>query len=255
MEIPIPETLPKPVIQVISTYIEGLYEVLRDNLYGIYMYGASVFPDTGPIQDIDLHVIVYQCLTLIEQTDLRTQYKDLDEEFPGLGNKLDAYVILLDDARRHSIPQHQVIPEIYDYSWALHCAHIRAGYYQTLWGSEPVDIFPNPTWEAVDAALTYELKYVLDHPQYPAYGILNLCRILYSYLEKNPVVSKQFSGHWGIDQYPQWASLIKAAIRFYWKENTPDDLKLMEVRLDRFYEFMASTISSAREKPIERHKP
>jgi hypothetical protein len=238
--------LPDEIKEVVEAYLAGLHRILIEKLYGVYMYGASVFPDTGPIQDIDCHVIIRKKLTEAECTALMTAYQELAEKYPYLGSELDAYVILLDDAKGHEIPQHQIIPTIYDHAWALHCAHIRAGYYRVLRGPEPTEIFPEPTWEAIDTALQHELQFVIEHLQYPAYCILNLCRILYSYREENPVVSKQFSGHWGIKRFPQWEKLIEAAKRFYLKSHSPEDEILLSVKIEDFLGFMIKQIDDSR---------
>ena len=63
-------------------------------------------------------------------------------------------------------------------------------------------------------------------------------------------ISKQFSGRWGMDRYPQWAPLIQAASRFYTKEHTPQDLTLMKHNLEAFFPFMVAKISAARELSI-----
>ena len=238
--------LPEDIKDVLDTYLDGLIQILNKNLYGFYIYGASVFPDSGPIQDIDCHVIIREELNKSERADLMEVYKDLAVKYPYWGAELDAYVILLDDAKSHEIPQHQVLPAIYDQAWALHCAHIRAGFYRTLWGLEPDEIFPEPTWEAVDIALQHEIQYVIDHPQYPAYCILNLCRILYSYTELNPVISKQYSATWGSEQFPQWDKLIRAARKFYRKTNNTEDDSLMAEKLEEFLAFMILKIENLR---------
>ena len=242
--------LPLEASHLINAYIQGLLEILSNNLYGIYMYGAGVFPDSGPLLDIDCHVIIRQSLTEAERAAYLAMLSELKVRFPALGEQLDAYVILLEAAKGHQIPQHQVLFDIYDHSWALHCAHVRAGYYRVLYGPEPDEIFPNPTWDSIDGALQHELKFVLDHPQYPAYGILNLCRILYSYETKNPAVSKQFSGRWGQSRFPEWAPLIQAARRFYYKEHTPQDLAWMEWKREAFFSFMQVRMSASRELTI-----
>lgn len=238
-------SFPEEATHLLDTFIQGLQDILGDKLYGVYMYGASVFPDSGPLQDIDCHLIIRERLTETERILYLSLYREVGERFPDFRDDLDAYVILLESAKGHQVPQHQVLMDIYDHSWALHCAHIRAGYYRILYGPEPEEIFPAPGWDAVDKALQHELKFVLDHPQYPAYGILNLCRILYSYHSKDPAVSKQFSGRWGQAHFPEWAALIQAARRFYSREHTPQDITRMEHKREAFFSFMQSKILQA----------
>jgi hypothetical protein len=239
--------LPEPVEDVCSAFTDGLKRILGSKLYGVYMYGAAVFPDTGPVQDIDCHVILQDRLTDGERSALLSLDKDLARRFPTLGSELDAYFILLEDAKGASPPQHQLDPTVYDDSWALHCAHIRAGYYVCLCGPEPVEMFPEPSRSDIEAALDHELKYVEENLHHLAYCILNLCRIMYSHAEKNPVVSKQFSGLWASERFPEWESLISGAMRFYRKEGSREDNRLMSERMSAFLVFARERIKEARD--------
>lgn len=242
--------LPEPVREVCSAFVEGLGSILGPKLYGAYTYGAAVFPDTGPVQDIDCHVILQNRLTDAERDALLSLDKELARRFPTLGSELDAYFILLEEAKGASPPQHQRDATIYDDSWALHRAHIRAGYYLRLWGPEPVEIFPEPSWAEIAVALDHELKYIEENLHHQAYCILNLCRIMYSHAEKNPVVSKQFSGLWASDRFPEWESLISAAMRHYRREGNPEDSELMTERVSAFLVFTRERIKEARDGTV-----
>jgi hypothetical protein len=238
--------LPLSIKLVCSAFVDGLYQILGEKLYGVYLYGATVFADGSVIQDIDLHVILRDRLTQRERGASVQLHAELAERFPPRGGDLDAYYILLEDAKGSTPPQHQINAKIWDDSWALHCAHVRAGYYLRLWGPEPTEIFPAPSWSAIAAALEDELLYVKENLHYRAYCILNLCRIMYSYAERDPAVSKRFSGGWVAERFPEWAPLIGVAIRFYAKENSPQDDKLMGEQLDGFVEFALDRISEFR---------
>ncbi|MBN1262695.1 MAG: DUF4111 domain-containing protein [Anaerolineae bacterium] len=235
--------LPAPVAGVARAFVSGLEGILGHNLYGVYMYGAALFPNTGPVQDIDCHVIVRDPLTGDERDAIARLYADLGRRFPVLGRDLDAYFILLEEAQGFTPPTHQLNPVIVDSSWALHCAHVRAGCYLRLYGPEPAHIFPQPSWRDIAVALDHELQYVAENLQYPAYCILNLCRILYSYTEKAPVVSKQFCGRWARRQFPQWEPPIRAASRHYDQEATGDDSATMNQHLNAFLDFAIERIN------------
>ena len=123
--------LPPEIQTVCTRLLDGLKAALSDNLYGIYLYGAVVFPETRYIQDIDFHVIVKRLLTDREKEDIKklhSELTELNEEFPHSTDELDGYYILLSDARKITTPWHQVYPDIPDESWPLHIAHMRAGY-------------------------------------------------------------------------------------------------------------------------------
>ena len=235
------------VTAITQAFVGGVTAVLDAKLYGIYMYGATVFPDAGPIQDIDCHVILNERLSVNERAALLKLHQDLAVRYPPLGGEIDAYFVLLDAAKGFSSPQHQLDMKIFDSSWALHCAHVRAGRYVTLWGADPLEVFPTPSWTDVALALEGELDYVRSHLCYPAYCILNLCRIVYSHSEKNPVVSKNFSGLWASERFPQWNSLIEAAMRFYSKEHSEEDVRLLGEQLNDFLVFVEEYLGRIRE--------
>jgi hypothetical protein len=239
-------SLPADIQSIGAAFSGGLAAILDDKLYGVYLYGATVFEDGGPAQDVDCHVILRSGLTEEEQDRIRGLHRRLATTHPPLGGELDAYYILLADARRPDVPQHQLWPDIYDWSWALHCAHIRAGYYATLYGPAPVAIFPAPEWPAVAAALDHELDFITRNLQYPAYGVLNLCRILYSFQTGDVAVSKRFCGRWFSGVYPQWAGLIEAAIRHYDGRATTADEARLGQELGRFLEFTSGQIEATR---------
>jgi hypothetical protein len=238
--------LPIGVREVGDSFISRLREVLREKLYGVYMYGAAVFPDSGPIIDIDCHVVLNDSLNDQERTDIFHLYEDLAKRFPSLGDNLDVWYILLGDAQKTQPPLHQLKTNMHDEWWALHCAHIRAGRYLTLCGPEPVDIFPVPSWAAIVAALDYEIGYIKKNLIYPAYCISNLCRIIYSFQKHDVVVSKRFSGLWASNVYPRWKSLIEAALRDYERTATHEDKALLQSEMEQFLSFASERIREAR---------
>ena len=139
--------LPSNVQKICDALVDGLIRILGGKLYGVYMYGAAVFPDSGPVTDIDCHVILREPLNDGDREGISRLYGELAEDYPLLGSELDAWYILLSDAREKSSPLNQLKPGMRDKSWALHCAHIRAGRYITLYGPELDNIFPIPSWE------------------------------------------------------------------------------------------------------------
>jgi hypothetical protein len=245
-------SLPADIQSIGADFAGGLVAILDDKLYGVYLYGATVFEDGGPAQDVDCHVILSSGLTGVEHDRINCLHHHLAEKHAPLGGELDAYYILLADAQRPDMPQHQLWPDIYDWSWALHCAHIRAGYYATLYGPAPVDIFPAPSWPAVVAALDHELDFVRENLQYPAYCILNLCRILISFQTGDVAVSKRACGRWFSTMYPQWATIIDAAIDQYDGRATAAEEARLGLEVIRFLGFATTQIEQARQNlPIQ----
>jgi hypothetical protein len=88
-------------------------------------------------------------------------------------------------------------PGFRDQSWALHRAHVHAGRFVLTKGPDPRTIVPEPTWAELDEALQAELGFVEEHlVDAPAFGVLNLCRILYSYETLDVVIGKLQAALW-----------------------------------------------------------
>lgn len=242
---------------ITQSFVNGSAKILGTKLHGIYMYGATIFTYSGPIQDIDCHVVLNKHLKDNEIKDIKEMHRTIATKYPPLGGSLDAYFILFEAAQAKSPPQHQLNKEIFDTAWALHCAHVRAGRYETLWGPEPKEIFPTPSWHDIDVDLMNQLKYIKEHLCYSAYCILNLCRIMYSYTKKDVVVSKHFCANWGVKKLPQWKPLIAAAMRYYNEMryytkaiNYKDD-KLFAAQLNDFLSFSEDYINKIKNEETE----
>ena len=238
--------LPKNVREVCNALISGLQEILGEKLFGVYMYGAAMFPDSGTIIDIDCHTILNKSLNDTDRADIFHLYEDLSKLFSFSSDNLDVWYILYDDAQKTRPPVHQLKTDMRDEWWALHCAHIRAGRYLTLYGPEPVGIFPAPTWEEITAALDYEIGYIKKNLNYPAYGVLNLCRIIYSFQKRDVVVSKRASGLWASNVFPQWKPLIEAALNDYEGRETNNDKSRLQAEIKQFLVFASERICEAR---------
>ncbi len=229
--------LPASVREVCQAFVRGLADILDTNLHGIYMYGASVFPDSGVVQDIDCHVILKGRLNGREKDAIFQLQRDLSGRFPPLGGELDAYLVLYEDALETRPPVHQLQPDMRDEAWALHCAHVRAGRYITLYGPPPKEIFPAPSWDEILTALKHELKFIEQNLRYPDYCVLNMCRIMYSVQERNVAVSKFSSGAWTCERFPEWKPLIDAAVASYQGRETPGEAELLKTEVESFVEF------------------
>jgi predicted nucleotidyltransferase len=239
--------LPSKVQEICTGLVGGLKEILGGKLYGIYLYGAAVFPDSGPVSDIDCHVILNEPLDDRNREAVFRLYARLKKDYPPLGQELDIWYILFEDAQKAELPQNQLKTNMSDEWWALHCAHIRADRYVTLYGPEPDKIFPVPSWEGISAALDHEIEYIKNNLKYPAYCVLNLCRIIYSFRNRDVVVSKCFSGLWAIDKFPAWVDILRAALRTYEGKDTNADKSLLRADLNRFLEFGLRCIDKNRE--------
>ena len=153
-----------PGVQAVCrALLEGLKAVLGEKLAGLYVFGAVAFPDAAPTGDIDLHALLNGVLTDREKSGVQSLHASLAQAFPPLGGELDAYYLLLDDARRTTRPRHQLAADVVDESWALPREHIRAGRCIGLYGPDPKEVYPAASWPELEDALHGELRYVEDH--------------------------------------------------------------------------------------------
>jgi len=243
--------LPEKVQNVCVVLLQELQNILGEKLYGLYLYGAMVFPETKTIQDIDFHVILTKPLTKNESHGIQTFHESMAKRFPPLGAELDGYYILLKDAQNFSVPRHQVYSGISDNSWALHRAHMRAGYCIVMHGPDPIAIFPEPSWDELVEGLESEQTYIENHlDMYPDYCVLNLCRLMKSYETGNVVVSKFSSAGWARDRFPQWEKLITKALNQYEVARTDTELCKIRSEIRTFYNFTCETIVESKTKRL-----
>jgi hypothetical protein len=233
------DQLPGEIQEICNALLDGLRKALNQNLYGVYLYGAMVFPETRYIVDIDFHVILKRKLTSREKDDVQKLHEKLNEQYPQFKDDLDGYYILVSDAQKTSTPWHQIHPDIPDESWPLHIAHMGAGYCIALCGPEPKSFLPEPTWDELVVSLKSSLNHTLEYIDiHPEYCILNFCRILYSLDTKNVVVSKRRAAEWAQGQFPEWVELITTAIRSFEREGTNEDRAFLQSKIREFHRFL-----------------
>ncbi len=210
--------LPEHLRPLCYAFLDRLRSVLGDKLCAVTLYGALAFPETISTGDIDGHVLLAGPLDDDEKDAIHSLQAGLARDYPPLGAQLDIYYLLLSDAQGTAPPQDQLQPGLIDDSWALHCAHIRAGRCVFLFiiPSAPQHLYPVPTWPALEAALYREMRFIEEHiSEYPDYSVLNLCRLVYSFQTHDVVISKVGAAGWARQALPQWRSLIDAAERSY----------------------------------------
>lgn len=240
MDILIPSEL-EPLCQGL---LRGLERILGETLSGVYLYGAIAFPEGGATGDIDFHVLLTAPPGGTQREALAGLHASLARDYPPMGAELDGYYILLEDALHSARPQHQLLPGVYDNSWALHRAHLRAGRCIVLHGPEPGQFLPAPSWPELESALQWELDYVAAHlADAPAYCVLNLCRLIYTFQTHDVVMSKRASAAWGVSRFPDWRLLIEAALLSY--DQRPTSKELLPSRAAAFFDFACEQIRNA----------
>ncbi len=225
----------------------GLRALLGEKLVAVYIYGAVTFPETTHAGDVDFHVILATVPTDEERAAVLALHDNLAAAYPPLGAELDGYYILERDARASAPPLHVLLPHLVDDSWALHRAHMLAGRVKVLHGPDPETIYVPPTWPELDDALQGELRYVGEHlAQYPAYCVLNLCRLLYSWETRDVVTSKAAAAVWGRACFPQWERLIELAVASYAREVTSEGRAVLTAGAPNMFAWATRHIASLR---------
>ena len=216
----------------------------------MFLYGAALFPPS-PVTDFDAHMLVDGPFDLDLRTTLHATHDRVASQAGHEREYLDVYYVTLDAARGTEPPRTEGNPHIHDDLWALHRAHVHAGRYVHVFGPDARDLVQAPTWPEIDEALQAELASITESiaggRNYP-YNTLNLCRLLYSYENRDPVTSKYHAGVWSMAFLPpERHEIVRAAMRTYAKIATTDDEATLK-EAPRFYEDMTARIASAREK-------
>ena len=239
--------LPAEIQDLCQAFLLGLNQILGEKLLGVYLYGALAFPDGGLLGDLDFHVILHASLDVQEKSRIQALHAALAQDFPPLGAELDGYYVLLEDTRRVTPAPDQLRTGLQDYSWALECAHIRRGRFFALQGPDPLQVYPEVAWPTLELALSGEMDFVTENiSRYPAFSVLNLCRLMYSYATRDVVVSKRFSGRWASAEFPGWATLIEAAKNTYDRKATTADQQLLNSMVAQFYAFACDQIEQSK---------
>jgi hypothetical protein len=227
------------VILVADALRRGLDQILGDAVASLFLYGAVAFPRPERWRiDFDFHVVLHRSLSATDRERVSALYTHL-AELSELGADLDGYFVLVADATRAEPPRHQLRPAMRDNAWALHRAHVHAGRYFLIAGTDPIDIVPEPTWPEIEDALRAEMDFVVSHPEATAFGILNASRILYSITTHDAVLSKYQAAEWALSELPtQWHEAIAAAQRWYAHDAHDGDEHLLAAECERFVEYV-----------------
>ena len=206
--------LPSDVRALTEAFVAELESTLGPRFVGLFQYGAACFPPS-PVSDFDAHVIVVEPFSDEDRAAVRSMLKRL-ERLP-MGDDMDVWYITRDAASRREPPQTELRPGFHDKSWALHRAHVHAGRFVHIKCDDPRTFVPEPRWDEIDDALQGELDYVREHlGDAPAFSVLNLCRVLYSYETQDVVTSKYRSAVWAFAALPAPEhELIRGALAAY----------------------------------------
>jgi aminoglycoside adenylyltransferase-like protein len=219
---------------------DELQSILGDDLVAIWAFGSTIGADRPRRPaDLDTHII------LRRRPDAETAQRidDACDAIAGeVGVEWDAWFIALDDARLAERPPHAFREGRRDTAWALHRAHWLAGRFVHIYGQQPAEIVASPTWPEIEVDLDRELEHIERHvaegdtdPYEAAYAVLNGSRILHAIETHNVVLSKREAGIWALEHVPErWHPGIRAALRAYDEQATPDDLQLLAAEMGAY---------------------
>lgn len=249
MSVPL-EQLPEVPRLAWTRLRDELLAILGDDLVAIWAYGGTTAVDGPPRSaDLDTYVILRrppdaQTAQAIE--DIQAAIAD------QAGVEWDAWYILEEDARRPEAPAHAFRADRRDTSWAVNRAHWLAGRHLQLYGREPADIVPPPTWPELEVDLQRELEHLERHvaegdtdPYEATYAFLNGSRILRAVETGDVAISKRAAGRWALEHLPvRWHPALAAANRAYEGEATPDDAALLASEMAPFVAMVKERLPS-----------
>ncbi|MBA3687514.1 MAG: DUF4111 domain-containing protein [Chloroflexi bacterium] len=235
---------------------DELQVILANNLVALWGHGGTTSHDRPLSGDLDTYAVVDR------PPDQRTSQRIEDAHAliaREQGVEWDAWYVLAADARRPESPPHAFQAERRDTSWAIHRAHWLAGRYVPLYGREPAEIVPPPTWAELEVDLRRELEHLERHvvegdddPYEATYSILNGSRILHAVESGNVVISKRSAGAWALEHLPdRWHEAIHAAHRAYDGQPTAEDATLLASAMGPFVAMVRNQLPDPDEPSAE----
>jgi aminoglycoside adenylyltransferase-like protein len=243
------DQIPEPARTAWLQLRDGLHDILGDDLVAMWAHGGTIASARPRQADLDTYVV------LAGRPDAATvqSIESLQDAIEAdVGLEWDNWYITADDATQSGPPAHAFRDDRIDQSWAIQRAHWLAGRYWSLHGSAPDAMVPAPTSAEIAADLREELEHLERHvaagdytdPYEATYAILNSCRILRSLETRDVVISKREAGAWALEHLPdRWHPLLRAAMRYYDAEATPEDIKLLAADMAPFVEMVRDVMS------------
>jgi hypothetical protein len=234
------QDLPEPARIAWTGLRNELESILGAELVAMWAHGGTVAIE-GPPRPADLDTYVIVRHRIDEPTAARIEgVQAIIAQHIGI--EWDTWYVVEDDARRPDSPPHAWREERRDTSWAINRAHWLAGRYVLLYGREPAQIVPAPTWSELQVDLDRELEHLEAHvaegdtdPYEATYALLNGCRILRALETGDVAISKRAAGLWGLDHLPdRWHPALRGAGRAYDGAATPEDADLLANEMAAF---------------------
>ena len=241
-------------------FAAGCVDIFGKDLTGVYLHGSLAMGCFNPQKsDIDLMVVTEDASSPRQRRALLDLSVLLNAEAPKKG--LEMSVVRRADCETpvhpipfdlHFSPAHldwyRRDPEEYvqkmngnDPDLAAHFTILRARGV-CLVGAPVAEVFgPVPRQAYLDSILCDVESAAEDILENPVYIALNLCRVC-AFAEDGLVLSKREGGEWGLQNLPEWAEFIGAALNSY---NTDADWRPEDVQAQAFCRALKARIDTA----------
>ena len=228
---------------------DGLRDILGDDLVAMWAHGGTVASARSRQADLDTYVVLSRPPDEATRKRIEAVQDAIEAD---VGVEWDNWYILADDATQSRPPAHAFRDDRIDQSWAIQRAYWLAGRYWSLHGVSPDAMVPTPTSAEIAADLREELEHLERHvaagdytdPYEATYAILNSCRILHSLETQDVVISKREAGSWALKHLPdRWHPLLRAAMRNYDTEATPEEVQLLAAGMAPFVAMVRDVMS------------
>ncbi len=245
------EQLPEVARDAWTRLLDQLLALLGDDLVAMWAFGGTTAVE-GPPRSADLDTYVIVRHPLDEQTA-----RTIDDVHAAIarqaGVEWDAWYVLEEDARRAEAPRHAYRGERRDTSWAINRAHWLGGRYALLYGAQPADVVPPPTWSELKIDLDRELEHVERHVAEgdtdlfeATYAVLNGSRILRALETEDVAISKRSAGEWALAHLPsRWHAVLQAAGRAYEGRASSADADLLAREMAPFVAMVRESLPAA----------
>ncbi|HET6874569.1 MAG TPA: aminoglycoside adenylyltransferase domain-containing protein [Acidimicrobiales bacterium] len=235
----------------------SLSAILGDDLVAMWVDGGTTFPDR-PLVPGDLDVVVVVDRLTADERDpdrwspepdsrpARVVAAQLSAEAEHQAS-IDASYLVLGEMGGHERPGDAFFSARRHNRWPVVRAHWLAGQYVHLHGRHPEELVVAPREEDLRRALSREVEHLERHvyegdaadPYEATYAMFSGCRVLYTLVTGNPVISKRSAGAWGLGNLPErWHPAIRAAGRSYDGEGSDEDRDLLRKTMPPFFEMV-----------------
>lgn len=215
---------------ILTNICEDIKKILEGNVIGLYLFGSLSYGDFNPdSSDIDIVVILNKQLDSKHIEKIKLLHKNIGEQYPKWRERLECSYIPV-EMLKNILPPKEARPYFgggifyakapYGNEWIINNYLL----YQSgvpLVGEDfkkliqPIDILEVQKACIRDLFQEWEPKISdfkwLDNSHYQSYLVLNLCRILYTVMEK-AVGTKKVSAEWVKNTFGlPWSILIANA--------------------------------------------